>query len=38
MEFGSLINELESNKIDIIATGMFSEERSRRINFSEPTF
>jgi hypothetical protein len=23
MEFGSLINELESNKIDIIATGMF---------------
>jgi polar amino acid transport system substrate-binding protein len=39
MEFGSLINELESNKIDIIATGMFiTEERSRRINFSEPTF
>jgi len=39
MEFGSLINELESNKIDIIATGMFiTEERAKRINFSEPTF
>jgi ABC-type amino acid transport substrate-binding protein len=33
MEFGSLINELESNKIDIIATGMFIKERSRRITF-----
>lgn len=39
MEFGSLINELESNKIDIIATGMFiTPERAKRINFSEPTF
>jgi hypothetical protein len=24
MEFGSLINELESNKIDIIATGLLT--------------
>jgi polar amino acid transport system substrate-binding protein len=39
MEFGSLINELESGKIDIIATGMFiSNERAKRVNFSEPTF
>ncbi|UQD57300.1 transporter substrate-binding domain-containing protein [Flavobacterium sp. K5-23] len=39
VEFGLLINELESNKIDIIATGMFiTKERSKRINFSEPTF
>jgi len=39
MEFGSLINELESDKIDIIAAGMFiTKERAKRINFSEPTF
>jgi polar amino acid transport system substrate-binding protein len=39
MEFGSLINELESDKIDVIATGMFiTQERAKRINFSEPTF
>jgi polar amino acid transport system substrate-binding protein len=39
MEFGTLINELESDKIDIIAAGMFiTKERAKRINFSEPTF
>lgn len=39
MEFGSLINELESDKIDIIAAGMYiTPERAKRINFSEPTF
>lgn len=39
IEFGSLINELESDKIDIIATGMFiDKERSKRVRFSEPTF
>lgn len=39
IEFGSLINQLESNKIDLIATGMYiSKERAKRISFSEPTF
>lgn len=39
IEFGSLINELESDKIDLIATGMYiNKERAKRINFSEPTF
>lgn len=39
MEFGSLINELESDKIDVIAAGMFiTPERAKRILFSVPTF
>lgn len=39
IEFGSLINELESDKIDLIATGMYiNKERAKRILFSEPTF
>lgn len=38
-EFGSLINDLESNKIDVIASGMFiNHERAKRVSFSEPTF
>lgn len=39
LEFGSLLNEIESNKIDIIATGMFiTNDRAKRVLFSEPTF
>lgn len=39
VEFSSLIDELESGKIDVIATGMFiNSERSKRVNFSEPIF
>ena len=39
MEFGSLISELESGRIDVIAAGMFiTPERALRVNFSEPTF
>ncbi|WP_432671207.1 transporter substrate-binding domain-containing protein [Flavobacterium sp. SM2513] len=39
MEFGSLINELESNKIDVIAAGMYiTPQRAKRIRFSLPTF
>lgn len=38
-EFGSLIEELESKRIDVIAAGMFiTLERAQRANFSEPTF
>jgi polar amino acid transport system substrate-binding protein len=39
MEFGSLLNELESDQIDVIAAGMYiTPERAKRIRFSVPTF
>ena len=38
-EFGNLIDELNSEKIDIIAAGMYiSPERAKLVSFSEPTF
>lgn len=38
-EFGHLIAELESGRIDVIASGMFiTRERALKIAFSEPTF
>lgn len=38
-EFGLLIDELESDHIDVIASGMFiTAERAQRVLFSEPTF
>jgi ABC-type amino acid transport/signal transduction systems, periplasmic component/domain len=38
-DFSALITELEENRIDVIAAGMFiTRERARRINFSEPIF
>jgi polar amino acid transport system substrate-binding protein len=38
-EFGSLITELESDRADVIASGMFiTAERAQRVLFSEPTF
>lgn len=38
-EFGSLISELETGKIDVIAAGMFiTDERLKRISFSSPSF
>lgn len=39
MEFGSLLSELESDKIDVIAAGMYiTTERAKKISFSVPTF
>ncbi|MFT3739960.1 MAG: transporter substrate-binding domain-containing protein [Breznakibacter sp.] len=38
-EFGSLIKDLQSGKIDVIATGMFiNAERAEVVGFSEPVF
>ncbi|WP_449241882.1 transporter substrate-binding domain-containing protein [Desulfovibrio sp.] len=38
-EFGVLIAELLSGRVDMIAAGMFiTPERARRVSFSEPTF
>ena len=38
LQFGSLINGLESGQIDVIATGMFiTRERAARVSFSSPT-
>ena len=38
-EFGSLIAELESGQIDVIAAGLFiTRERAERVSFSQPTF
>ncbi|HMM38768.1 MAG TPA: transporter substrate-binding domain-containing protein [Desulfovibrio sp.] len=38
-EFGVLIDELLSGRVDVIAAGMFiTPERARRVAFSEPTF
>jgi polar amino acid transport system substrate-binding protein len=38
-EFNSLISELESKRIDVIAAGMFiTRERAERVSFSEPVF
>lgn len=38
LQFGSLINGLESGQIDVIATGMFiTRDRAARIDFSSPT-
>jgi polar amino acid transport system substrate-binding protein len=39
VEFGSLIDELEAGRIDVIAAGMFiTPQRARRVSFSLPTF
>lgn len=39
VKFASLIPELESGRIDVIASGMFiTPERAKRVRFSEPTF
>jgi polar amino acid transport system substrate-binding protein len=39
IEFGALIGELQSGRIDVIAAGMFiTPERAQVISFSEPTF
>lgn len=39
VEFGDLIDELETGNIDLIAAGMFiTPERAGRVVFSEPTF
>ena len=39
VDFGQLIDELIANRIDVIAAGMFiTPERSKRVNFSLPTF
>lgn len=39
VEFGSLISELEADKIDVIAAGMYiTKERAQRVRFSDPTF
>lgn len=36
-EFGALIDELESGRVDVVAAGMFiTPERARRVAFSEP--
>ncbi|WP_281276052.1 ectoine/hydroxyectoine ABC transporter substrate-binding protein EhuB [Geomonas edaphica] len=38
-EFGSLINELEAGRIDVVAAGMFvTPERKMQVAFSAPTF
>ena len=38
-EFDLLVDELESDRIDVIASGMFiTSERAARVRFSEPTF
>lgn len=38
-DFGTLIQELEDGRIDVIAAGLFiTPERSRRVAFSRPTF
>lgn len=38
-DFGSLISDLEAERFDVIAAGMFiTPERARRVAFSEPTF
>lgn len=38
-EFGVLLDELESGRIDVIAAGMFiTPEREKRVAFSQPTF
>ena len=39
VDFGSLIEELEAGRIDVIAAGMYiTPERASRVSFSEPTF
>lgn len=39
VEFGSLIGELEADRIDVIAAGLYvTPERARRVAFSEATF
>ena len=39
VEFGNLIDELQSERIDVIAAGMFiTRERAKIVSFSEPTF
>ena len=39
IEFGSLIDELESGNIDVIAAGLFiTPERAKHVAFSHPTF
>jgi polar amino acid transport system substrate-binding protein len=39
IEFSSLIDELQSGRIDVIASGMFiTPARAQQVNFSEPTF
>jgi polar amino acid transport system substrate-binding protein len=39
VEFDALISELESDRIDVIAAGMFiTPERAKQVSFSNPTF